>query len=113
MSVIPSLCLISVSCLEGRDVSIGLERALEWLEKENLASKAKSDESLRRALSAMLDLQQEVLSTWRDELPQLGQERARERLPQLRQGRALGRLTRENLECKARSDEGDERPQLR
>ena len=74
------------------------ERALERLKEGQLAFKARSDESVRPALSMTLGrqaglVQKEVLAALRDARSQLGQERARERLQE------------ENLAFKAKSDE--------
>ena len=58
---------------------------MERLKEKNLAFKAKSDESMRRALSMMLGgqvdlVQKEGLAAGRDEPSYLRQERALERL---------------------------------
>ena len=62
---------------------------MEKLKEENLAYKAKSDESMRRAMSMMMGGQaslviREAFAGWFDVLSQLKQERMREELLQLK-----------------------------
>merc|ERR1719160_2187600 len=74
------------------------ERIMEKLKEENLAYKAKSDESMRRAMSMMMGGQanmvlKSVVTGWC------------ELLATLRQERIMEKLKEENLAYKAKSDE--------
>ena len=65
------------------------ERIMEKLKEENLAYKAKSDESMRRAMSMMMGGQaslvlREAFAGWVHMLSQLQQERMRDELLQLK-----------------------------
>ena len=60
-------------------VQLRQERALERLKEDNLAFKAKSDESVRRTISMMLGGQSDLLlkeawAGWRDEVVQFRQD---------------------------------------